>query len=140
MSVLDNYESADQAFRTKAVLSQDNETLLTHLHGLSNQNNTNTGTQHRDIIRGITLNHILLQRHIDRLDKQNTKTQRLVIALTVAALLSGIPQIWLAYRADIRAETEQKPLQPNNRQTHPRSYPHLPINPRRQLLELNHNP
>jgi hypothetical protein len=110
MNILDNYETADKAFRTKAVLSQDNETLLEHLHGLSNQNNTNTGTQHRDIIRGITINNILMQRHIDELNKQNARTQRLVIALTVAALLVGIPQIWFAYRADKKAETEQKTI------------------------------
>lgn len=108
MSFLDNYEAADEAFRTKEVLTQDNETLLSHLHGLSNQNNINPGTQHRDIIRGITINNILMQRHIDTLNKQNASTQRLVIILTVAALLVGIPQIWFAYWADKRAEIEQK--------------------------------
>ena len=110
MSVLDSYETADKAFRSGAVLSQNNETLLAHLHGLSNQNNTNTGTQHRDIIRGITINNILMQRHIDALNKQNTRTQKLVIVLTVAALLVGIPQIWFAYRADKKAETEQETI------------------------------
>jgi hypothetical protein len=110
MGILDNYETADEAFRTKAVLTQDNATLLEHLHGLSNQNNINTGTQHRDIIRGLTINNILMQRHIDALNKQNAKTQCLVIALTVAALLVGIPQIWFAYKADKKAETEQKTI------------------------------
>ena len=50
----------------------------------------------------------LLRAHLDDLDTKNAKTQRLVIALTVAALLVGIPQIWYAYRADKRAEIEQK--------------------------------
>ncbi len=96
MGILDNYEAADRAFRTGAVLTQTNEELLVHLHGLSNLTNVNTGTQHRDIIRGITINHILLQRHIDvlqqnitALNKQNEKTQRLVIALAIAALIAG---------------------------------------------------
>ena len=96
MGILDNYEAADRAFLTGAILSQESEELLAHLHGLSNQTNINTGTQHRDIIRGITINHILLQRHIDvlqqnitALNKQNEKTQRLVIALAVAALIAG---------------------------------------------------
>jgi len=103
MSVLDQYESAHKSFRSGEVMLEDNETLISHLSGLANQNNINEGTQHRDIIRGITINHILLQRHIDGLNKQNSRTQKLVIALTAAALLSGIPQIWFAYSADKRA-------------------------------------
>ena len=93
MGILDNYEAANEAFKTGAVLTQSNETLLTLLHGLSNQNNINSGTQHRDIIRGITINHILLQRHIDGLNKQNSKIQRWVIALAVAALISSLAQV-----------------------------------------------
>ena len=94
MSFIDQYESADKAFRIGKVLSDDNETLLSHLSGLSNLTNINTGTQHRDIIRGITINHILLQRHIDNLNKQNSKTQRWVMVLAVAALISSIVQIF----------------------------------------------
>jgi hypothetical protein len=110
MGILDNYEAADQAFRTKAVLTQDNATLLEHLHGLSNQNNTNTGTQHRDIIRGLTINNILLQRHIDGLNKQNTKTQRLVIALTIASLIGTAAQVWYAAKADKTPEEKAPPI------------------------------
>lgn len=110
MGILDSYETADQAFRTKAVLTQDNAILLEHLHGLSNQNNINTGTQHRDIIRGLTINNILLQRHIDSLNKQNTKTQRLVIALTIASLIGTAAQVWYAARADRTPEEKATPL------------------------------
>jgi hypothetical protein len=92
MGILDQYEAADHAFRTSKVLTDSNEKLLEHLSGLSNQNNTNSGTQHRDIIRGITINHILLQRHIDDLNKQNEKTQKRVIALTIAALIAAAAQ------------------------------------------------
>lgn len=94
MSIIENYESAHEAFRTQSILSDSNEKLIEYLHGLSNQNNINTGTQHRDIIRGLTINHILLQRHIDGLNKQNSKTQKLVIVLTIAALVSSIVQIF----------------------------------------------
>lgn len=116
MGILDNYEAADQAFHTKAVLTQDNATLLEHLHGLSNQNNINEGTQHRDIIRGITINNILLQRHIDSLQKHitdlnadNNKLQKLVVALTVASLVGTAAQIWFAYKADKKAEQVSTP-------------------------------
>ena len=114
MGILDNYEAADRDFLTGAVLSQKNEELLAHLHGLSNLTNINTGTQHRDIIRGITINHILLQRHIDvlqqnitALNKQNEKTQRLVITLAIAAVIVGAVQTGVA----ILAYTDSKATQ-----------------------------
>ena len=122
MGVLDNYEAAHTAFLTKAVLTQDNETLLEHLHGLSNQNNINTGTQHRDVIRGITINNILLQRHINSLqshitalDAKNSKLQWWVMALAVAALASAIVQTTIAIRGEFRTtaatQTNTQPLQ-----------------------------
>ena len=90
MSFLDQYEAADKAFRMGKVLSDDNETLLSHLSGLSNLTNINTGTQHRDIIRGITINHILLQRHVDSLNKQNSKTQRWFMAFAVISAIGAV--------------------------------------------------
>ena len=125
MSVLDNYETAHTAFLTKAVLTQDNETLLEHLHGLSNQNNINTGTQHRDIIRGITINNILLQRHINSLqshitalDAKNSRLQWWVMALAVAALASAIVQTTIAIRGELRA-TEAPHTNVQTRQLQP---------------------
>ena len=94
MSVLEKYEKAHSAFASGSVLTDSNEKLIEYLSGLSNQNNTNTGTQHRDLIRGITINHILLQHHIDALNRQNAKTQKWVIVLAIAALLSSIIQIF----------------------------------------------
>lgn len=99
MTTLDNYEAADQAFRSGKILSDSNQELLRYLHGLSNLNNVNSGTQHRDIIRGFTINQIMLQRHIDKLqahisdlDAKNARTQCLVMWLTIAALFAGIAQ------------------------------------------------
>lgn len=128
MSVLDNYETAHAAFLTKAVLTQDNETLLEHLHGLSNQNNINVGTQHRDVIRSITINNILLQRHINSLqshitalDAKNSKLQWWVMTLAVAALASAIVQTTIAIRGELRAtgaaQTNVQPLPPQTLQS-----------------------
>lgn len=103
------FDAAGKAFDENALYSCDDITLQTHLISLANEPVPNAAVQHRNIIRGITINHILLQRHIDRLNKQNSITQRLVIALTAAALIVGIPQLWFAYRADKRAEIEQTP-------------------------------
>lgn len=51
-----------------------------------------------------------LHKHITSLDAKNTKLSWLVVALTAAALLVGIPQIWFAYRADKKGEAEQKTI------------------------------
>ena len=109
--MLERYEEAHAAFMNGGLDTHSDEQLITYLSGLSNQNNTNTGTQHRDVIRGLTINNILLKRHIDklqahisRLNDQNTKTQYLVIALTIASLIGTAAQIWYAYRADSKAD------------------------------------
>ena len=115
--ILDRYEEADRAFRVGEVLTDDKEKLLEHLSGLSNLTNINTGTQHRDIIRSITINHILLNRHIKTLQGQvdelhnhittlntgNTKIQKWVIALAVAALVGAVIQTIVTIRAELRA-------------------------------------
>jgi hypothetical protein len=61
MTILDRYEAAHKAFTSGKVMTDDSQTLLEHLYGLANQNNINAGTQHRDIIRGISINNILMQ-------------------------------------------------------------------------------
>ena len=103
------FDAAHKAFEENTLSTCDEKTLQEHLLALSIESVPNTTIQHRNIIRGITINHVLLQRHIDSLNKQNSKTQFLVIALTVMAVLTGIPQLWFAYKADKRAETEQNP-------------------------------
>ena len=112
-SILDKYEEADAAFRRGDVESQSDQQLLSYLSGLSNQNDTNTGTQHRDIIRGLTINNILLKRHLDGLQRhigilntQNARTQVLVVALTIASLIGSGVQVWYAYRADAKGNQE----------------------------------
>jgi signal transduction protein with GAF and PtsI domain len=110
-SILDRYEEADAAFRADDLQARNDDQLLMYLSGLSNQNNTNTGTQHRDIIRGLTINNILLKRHIDKLQShisslnaQNSRTQILVMALTIASLFGTGLQSWYAYRADAKID------------------------------------
>ena len=110
-SILERYEEAHAAFMRGDLDAHDNDQLLMYLSGLANQNNTNTGTQHRDVIRGLTINNILLKRHIDKLQShistlnaQNARTQVLVIALTIASLFGSAAQIWYAYRADAKEE------------------------------------
>jgi hypothetical protein len=116
-AISDQYEEADRAFRVGEVLTDDKQKLLEHLYGLSNTTNINTGTQHRDIIRSLTINHILLHRHIETLQSQvnelhnhittlntgNTKIQKWVIALAVAALVSAVIQTAVGIRSELRS-------------------------------------
>ena len=128
MGILDNYETADTAFKTGSVLTENNETLLQHLHGLSNQNNINAGTQHRDIIRGLTINNILLQRHIDSLqqhitalDAKNSKLQWWVVVLAVAALIGTVGQTIGTGIQTYIAVMQYNPTSPSPQPTAPQS-------------------
>lgn len=103
------YQPVENAFRDGKIEEQSDDTLSSFLIALSNEVILNENVRHRDIIRGVTINHLLMKRHIDRLNRQNSRTQKLVISLTIAALIVGIPQIWFAYKADKRAETERTP-------------------------------
>ena len=86
------YEAMNAAFASNSIQRDDGAVLQEYLVLLCTRHEVNPYIQHRDIIRGLTINHILMQRHIDSLNKQNEKTQRLVIALAIAALISGIAQ------------------------------------------------
>jgi len=112
-NILERYEEANAAFLRGSVQDESDDQLLLHLSGLANQNNTNTGTQHRDVIRGLTINNILLKRHLGRLQQhitslseQSARTQVLVIALTIASVVGTIAQVWYAYRADAKSTSE----------------------------------
>ena len=91
---IEAWEAAGKAFEDGSIESCGNATMRAHLLALSNQQIYNDSIQHRDVIRAITLNHILLQRHINDLDRQNTKTQRWVIALAVASLIGTAVQVY----------------------------------------------
>lgn len=104
------YDRMDLAFQDGSFKIASSETLHHYLISLANQNIPNTQVQHRDVIRGLTINHILLQRHIEGLNKQNSKTQKLVIALTVASLIGTFAQIWYAANADKTPEIKTPPI------------------------------
>ena len=93
---IEAWEEAGKAFESGNLESCDDAALRRYLQAISNQQIVNGSIQHRDIVRGITLNHMLLQRHIDRLDRQNTKTQRWVMALAFASLVGTVAQVYYA--------------------------------------------
>jgi hypothetical protein len=112
----DRYQAVEDAFRDGTIDARDSGTLRQYLLVLSNQPIRNDMVRHRDIIRGLTLNHILLQRHTDGLNKQNGRLQWLVVALTIASLLGTVAQVWYAQKAadaEARAPAQQSSLAPS---------------------------
>jgi len=93
---INEWEAAGKAFESGTLWDCDDAALQAHLLALSNQSILNPSIQHRDVVRGITINHMLLQRHINRLDRQNTRTQRWVMALAAASLLGTSAQLYYA--------------------------------------------
>ena len=84
------YQPVEDAFRDGKIDEQSNVNLSSFLIALSNEVVPNENVRHRDIIRGLTINHILLQRHIDFLNKQNSKTQRWFMVFAVISAIGAV--------------------------------------------------
>lgn len=102
-----------QLFETGEVLSKEEPELITGLLELCNGRVSNEEVRHRELLRGITINHILMQRHIDKLNKQNNTTQRWVIVLAAASLIGTAVQIGIALyqpnTTELLQQTQPKP-------------------------------
>jgi hypothetical protein len=85
----------DAAFVTGSVFGAAEPELLNYLQTLSTGRIPNDMVRHREIIRGLTINHIQMRRLIDRLDRQNRRVTILFVVLAVLSLLSAVIQIWL---------------------------------------------
>ncbi len=104
----DNYQPVEDAFRDGTIETQDSETLARFLLALANKPIPNETVRHRDIIRGLTINHILLQRHNKSLSDSNARLSLFVAVLTIVATVTGIMQMCYAYKADKRADAEER--------------------------------
>ncbi|MCE2969074.1 MAG: hypothetical protein LW847_02395 [Burkholderiales bacterium] len=100
------YESAQAAFCDGSVVTAPREHLQRYLLAISRNATFDDAIQSRDNVQVVTLNHLILQRHIDELERRSKWLQWLVVVLTVASLFGTVVQSWLAYRAEARAEGE----------------------------------
>jgi hypothetical protein len=98
------YQEALKAFAAGTIVDASRTDLQRYLVAIACNATGDDAVQARDTIQALTLNHLVLQRHIDTLDRKNKVTQRLVIGLTVASLAGTVVQSWLAYKADTRSE------------------------------------
>jgi hypothetical protein len=102
----------DRAFRDWTVAHARDDQLLEMLRYLCTAGAPEEKVRHRELLRGITINHIQMSRTINdlkstlqALNKANERTQRLLMRLTIAAFLVGFVQaaaavvsVWLALR------------------------------------------
>lgn len=87
------------AFRNGQVAAASDEQLQRWLQNLSTGHVANEMVRHREIIRGITINHIQMARTIRQIEETmrklnagNERTQRLIIRLTWVAVAVGVVQ------------------------------------------------
>lgn len=96
-----------ESIASGSIATADRSTLTKYVTWLSgpNANGAMPDNEHMQAAEIVRLH--MLRTMMDDIESRNALTQRLVIALTVAALIVGIPQLWFAYKADKRAEIAQ---------------------------------
>jgi hypothetical protein len=89
----------DKKFRDWTVAKSNDEELLEMLRHLCSEGVPNENVRHRELLRGITINHILMANTIrdlkttmHNLNASNERTQRFLLVLTVVAVIVGAIQ------------------------------------------------
>lgn len=86
----------NQEFDSDRVLTASEPDLLIMLKQICSEPVHNDLVRHREIVRGLTINHILMKRHIDTLNNQNATTQRWVMVLALIATVGTLAQVYLS--------------------------------------------
>src|SRR3954451_21080059 len=91
----DRDKKLDDAFRSGSVYRASDEELHELINicctGVPNEN-----VRHRQIVRGLAINHVLLSNLIARLNAQNVRFGWLVLALAVVSCIATVAQVVLA--------------------------------------------
>ena len=87
------YQPVENAFRDGVINEQSNDSLSSFLVALSNEVVTNENVRHRDTFRGLTINHILLQRHINALDKKSTSMQKWFMVFAIISTIGTLTPV-----------------------------------------------
>lgn len=90
------HSSLDTAFENDSVINATDDELQSWLQNLSTGNTVNDTIRYREIIRGITINSIIMKRHIDRLNKRSETTQWIVIFLAASSLIASAVNIYIS--------------------------------------------
>jgi hypothetical protein len=92
---LSDHSEMDESFAHGTIGDATPEELEKWLKILCTGNIQNESIRHREIIRGITINHIQMSRMIRHLDESNRRTQFVVVVMAIAAVIVGIVQIFI---------------------------------------------
>ena len=92
---------ADRAFGQGTVCEASEEQLQRYLQNICTGAIPNDTIRHREIVRGITINHIQTARVIKelgatiaRLNAQNARTERWIVVLAIASLVATLVGIF----------------------------------------------
>jgi len=94
LDIEDACTETDKAFRSGTLDRMSSATLRIHLLTLANQ--PAKEVQQRDVIRSMMLNQLLLQRQIERMNRQSSGYRWFAAALALASLLGSVTAILLA--------------------------------------------
>lgn len=84
---LQRSDALNGAFEQSTIYTASDEQLVDHLKTICMQDVINTSVQHREVARALTINHILMQHHIDHLEQRGAVTQRWFIGFAVASIV-----------------------------------------------------
>ena len=83
-------------FESEEIFNASEETMQKYLASLCTERVPNEEVRHREIIKALTINHIQMYRHIDKLNKKNSFLQAIVIILTIAVLVAATIQSYVS--------------------------------------------
>lgn len=89
----------DKAFREGGVFAADEATLRIYMQDLSNEAVANDYIKHRQIIRSLTINFILTEKLIEKINRQNLRFGLIVGAIAFLSLVAAILQCIAAFMA-----------------------------------------
>jgi hypothetical protein len=83
----------NQAFGDESVFEASEQDLQLYLKVLCREAVPNEWVRHREIIRGITINNLMMGHVLRRLSRSNTRLSIAVGAVSVASLIASIVQV-----------------------------------------------
>lgn len=87
-------DNMSSAFETGEVFQASDEELLSYLKLLCTGHIPNDMIRYRETNRCITINAILTKRFMDKVDRDNSRLQKLVFLLTIVGIIVAIVQIF----------------------------------------------
>ena len=92
------YDDVNKAFRSNSVLTDPDSRLMEYLRVLCSEQIRSDENRLLANNRCITINTILTQRFMERMNRVITRYTWVVIILAIASLIAAIAQVWVALK------------------------------------------